>query len=82
MARDCLQPWMDRLAHAELETEDLVPHSAFVGGAWDDQRLGTRTLSARAANPDRPVLPARLSRQVGEDPGWETDDFEFAVASY
>lgn len=82
MARDCLQPWMDRLAHAQVGVEALGPLSPFGGESWDDQRWGTRMLNALTSDPDRGVLPAGLSRQVVEDPGWEQDDFEFSVASY
>ncbi|MFY2563011.1 hypothetical protein ACN469_35785 [Corallococcus terminator] len=82
MARDCLQPWMDRLAHAQLETEAFEPHASFGWESWDDQRLGARMLATLPSNPDSRVLPAELSRQVVEDPGWEPDDSDFSVASY
>ncbi|WP_163867866.1 hypothetical protein [Myxococcus eversor] len=82
MARDCLHPWMDRLAHARWEAEALERPASFEGETWDEQRLGARMLEALRSNPDRRVLPSRPSWQVVEDPRWEPDDFESGVASY
>jgi len=73
---------MDRLAHAQWETEALEHPSSFGGDTWDDPWLGARMLSALRSNPDRRVLPSQPSWQVVVDPGWEADDFESGVASY
>ncbi|MCP3163992.1 hypothetical protein [Myxococcus qinghaiensis] len=82
MARDCLQPWMDRLAHAQLEAAALERPSPFGGDTWGEQWLDARMLNALRSNPDSRVLPSRPSWQVVVDPGWEAEDFESGVASY
>ncbi|MCP3060433.1 hypothetical protein LXT21_16760 [Myxococcus sp. K38C18041901] len=84
MARDCLQPWMDRLAHADVEVQDTSPRARFGGHAWDGQGLAMRAprAEARPLEQDTVAPRAAISRQVEEDPGWDSDDFDFAVASY
>ncbi|MFY1828238.1 hypothetical protein ACN47A_20110 [Myxococcus fulvus] len=84
MARDCLQPWMDRLAHVDVEVQDTSPRARLGGHEWDGQGLAMRAprVEARPAEQDTVVPWTAISRQVEQDPGWDSDDFDFAVASY
>ncbi|WP_164014770.1 hypothetical protein [Pyxidicoccus trucidator] len=74
MARDSMQPWMDRLSLGELEVTGLSARSALGSRDWDSDALSYR----RPANPDISAIPATVSLQVEDD----TDDFDFLVASY
>ncbi len=83
MARDSLQPWVDRISLGEIEVMGLSPRASLGARDWDGQDSGTVSLSfRRPANPDIHVLPVTVSREVLEDTVEGYDDFDFTVASY
>jgi hypothetical protein len=83
MARDSMQPWLDRLSYGELEVSGLSARSALGSRDWDgtDASIVSRSY-ARPANPDISALPVTISGQVGDDTAEGYDDLDFTVASY
>jgi hypothetical protein len=83
MARDSLQPWMDRLAHLEMEATAASPRYAFGWSEWDGQGGTARApTSDKTLTPDTHVAPPSRFTEVEEDTGWDADDFDCAVASF
>lgn len=88
MARDSMQPWIDRISLGELEVSGVSPRSAFGAREWDghDASTGSRAYGG-PANPDSAALPGTVALQVQDDPhasseALDDDDFDFTVASY
>ena len=83
MARDSMQPWLDRLSYGELEVSGLSARSALGSRDWDgtEATLASRS-DGRPANPDISALPVTDSLQVTDDTDGGSDDFDFTVASY
>ncbi|MCY1015551.1 hypothetical protein [Pyxidicoccus sp. MSG2] len=83
MARDSMQPWLDRLSYGELEVSGLSARSALGSRDWDGTEASIVSRSfARPANPDISALPVTVSPEVGEDTAGGYDDLDFTVASY
>jgi hypothetical protein len=83
MARDSMQPWMDRISLGEIEGMGVSPRSALGARDWDGHDSAAVSLAfGRPANPDISVLPVAFSREVEEDTAGGADDFDFTVASY
>ena len=83
MARDSMQPWLDRVSYGEIEGTGVSPRSMLGFRDWDGAEVTLASRSAtRPANPDSPALPVTVSPQVDDDSEWGQDDFDFTVASY
>lgn len=83
MARDSMQPWLDRVSFGELEGVGLSARSALGARSWDGTEVSLASRSyVRPANPDSPALPVTASPQVDDDTEGGYSDFEFMVASY
>ncbi|MFP2932620.1 hypothetical protein ACLESO_47235 [Pyxidicoccus sp. 3LG] len=83
MARDSMQPWLDRLSYGELEVADVSARSALGGWEWDGGHASSGSRSyGRPENPDIPALPATVSAEVTADSAEDMDDSDFWIASY
>ncbi|NMO17717.1 hypothetical protein HPC49_44390 [Pyxidicoccus fallax] len=86
MARDSMQPWLDRLSDAELDATGASPRSDFGWREWDgqDSAAGSRS-HGYSSNQDNPAMQVNPALQVQSDPSEEDmfdDEFDFTVASY
>ncbi|MBZ4421950.1 hypothetical protein [Myxococcus sp. RHSTA-1-4] len=80
MARDSMQPWLDRISFGEIEVTGVSPRSAFGKREWDGHDWYGSPL-----NQDIPALVAPAFSQVQGDPtegAMNDDDFDFTIASY
>jgi hypothetical protein len=80
MARDTMQPGLDRVSYGEIEGMGLSPRSSLGFRDWDGTEVSRS--GTRPANQDIPALPVTASSQVADDTDGGADDFDFTVASY
>ncbi|MCP3144653.1 hypothetical protein [Pyxidicoccus xibeiensis] len=83
MARDSMQPWLDRISYGELETSGASPRSVVGGWDWDGGSGSTGSRAyGRSENQDIQAIPAMNDKAVSSDSDEVVDDFDSWIASY